>query len=333
MNVGGPGPAAAAPASPPEAVLRLVRERAAARAARDFATADDLRGRIEAAGWLVEDVSASVRPEGYVLTPARRVAAFPVADRLDDLRRPPGPAPARRATVGLLVDGWPDDLRRCVGALLEHLPPGVVVSALDLGDVDGAGMLLHELAAADPGRVEPWHVAAGDGRPGWGVSRTALLRLDPAPVHVVMDLSVMLDGDALTPLLDVLDADPSVVAAGWQGVLVDTADEWRSVRPAGPGEVDALLGYLFAVRTAAAMTAPPHPKAAFYRNADLEWSLALREQGGRLVVPAGELPCHAERHRGFHDSDPDVRDRESRRTYQRMLRRFRGRTGLLAPRP
>ncbi|MFI5099090.1 MAG: hypothetical protein ACHQE5_01015 [Actinomycetes bacterium] len=330
MTGGGTGPAAAAPATPPEVVLRLVRERAAARSARDFATADDLRGRIEAAGWRVEDVSGGIRPEGYVLTPA---ATFPAADRIDDLRRPPGPAPARRATVGLLVDGWPEDVRRCSGALLEHHPPGGVVSAHDRGDVDGAGMVLHELAAAHPGRVEAWHVAGRGVRPGWGLSRTALLRLDPAPAHVVMDLSVVLDGDAVTPLLDMLDADPSVVAAGWQGVLVDTDDEWRSVRPAGPGEVDALLGYLFAVRTPAAMTAPPHPKAGFYRNADLEWSLALREQGGRLVVPAVDLPCHAERHRGFHDSDPDVRDRESRRTYQRMLRRFRGRTGLLAPRP
>jgi GT2 family glycosyltransferase len=97
--------------------------------------------------------------------------------------------------------------------------------------------------------------------------------------------------------------------------------------------VDTLLGYLFAARRDALLAVGgPHRKARFYRNADLELSLMLREQGGRLVVPRAELPCHQERHRGYHDSEPAYRDRESRANYDRILRRFRGRTGLLAPR-
>ncbi len=322
------GPAGAAQA-PPASVADLARERAAARARRDFVAADALRTRIEAAGWRVADTPAGT--DGFVLTPA---PPFEVLAGLDDLRPTAAQgAGERRATVGLLVEGWPDDVRRCLGALLRHLPPDVSVSALDLGDVDGAGLVLHELTLAHPGRVAAWHVATGPLQTGWGPARTALLRLDPAPVHVVMDVSTVLDGDAVTPLLAALLGDPSAVAAGWQGVLVDTDDAWRSVHPAAPGEVDALLGYLFAVRTAVALAAPPHPRAAFYRNADLEWSLALRAHGGRLVVPDVVLPCHSERHRGYHDTDPAVRDRESRRTYERMLRRFRGRPGLLAPRP
>ncbi len=39
----------------PTEVLALVEERAAARAARDFARADALRAEIEAAGWEIED--------------------------------------------------------------------------------------------------------------------------------------------------------------------------------------------------------------------------------------------------------------------------------------
>jgi hypothetical protein len=54
--------------------------------------------------------------------------------------------------------------------------------------------------------------------------------------------------------------------------------------------------------------------------------------GGRLVVPVGDLPCRQDRHRGYHDSAPAYRDKESARTYQRFLQRFRGRTDLLAPR-
>jgi hypothetical protein len=64
----------------------------------------------------------------------------------------------------------------------------------------------------------------------------------------------------------------------------------------------------------------------------MEWCLALREAGGRIVVPEGELPIRQERHRGYYDSDPEYRDAESQRNYRRMLDRFKGRTEILAPR-
>ena len=102
---------------------------------------------------------------------------------------------------------------------------------------------------------------------------------------------------------------------------------WTEFVDAGPGEVEALLGYLFAVRRSAAAQVPLPAKARFYRNADMEWSYLLREAGvGRLV--ALELPVRQDRHRGYHDSDPDFRDRESRRTYDRFLQRFRDREDL-----
>ncbi len=37
------------------------------------------------------------------------------------------------------------------------------------------------------------------------------------------------------------------------------------------------------------------------------------------------------RHRGYADTDPAHRDRQSRRTYERFLRRFRGRDDLRLP--
>ena len=58
----------------------------------------------------------------------------------------------RLATVSVLVEGWPDDVRTCLEALVAHLPTGVVVVALDLGNVDGAGDVLHELATGPPRR-------------------------------------------------------------------------------------------------------------------------------------------------------------------------------------
>ena len=127
--------------------------------------------------------------------------------------------------------------------------------------------------------------------------------------------------------------DPTVAGAGWRGVNADLEDQWRSFQDAGPGDVDAVLGYLFAVRRSAALAVGgPHPKARFYRNADIELSLMLRAAGGRLVVPPAELPVRQDRHRGYHDSDPAYRDAESAKTYNRLLQRFRGRKEILAPR-
>ena len=303
------GPEQGAPAE----VTALVEQRAQARAAKDFAESDRLRDAIADAGWTVRDGA-----DGSVLAPRPPYDVLPSVADLPDRRARPD---ARRCTVGLLVEGWPDDVRTCVDALLAHAPDDVVVVLLENGTTD-AGAVVHELATASPGRVEEVHVERAA---GWGQARQALLDADVASVHVLMDPSTVLEGDALTPVLAAFD-EPDVVGAGWRGTRVQ--DGWRAFEDAGPGEVEALLGYLFAVRRAAALQVPLPAKARYYRNADLEWSFLLREAGGRLVVPTGELPVRQDRHRGYHDSDPAVRDRESKKTYDRFLQRFRGREDL-----
>jgi len=297
----------------------LARRRAAARQAKDYATADDLRARIRTLGWLVQDsgdsfvlvpdASGEVAKRGTAASGGFRQLRDPGALPVAELPGPPG----RVATVALLVEGWPDDLRTCLAALLEHAPAGVMVSGLDVGNADGAGEVLHELATAYPGRIEEWHV---HGATGWGAARNGLLRADPAPVHVLMETSTILTGDAISPLLAAL-AEPGVVAAGWRGA--DPDSDLRGFHDAGPGPVTALLGYLLAVRADAAAKVGGLPAGArFYRNADLEFSLRLGREGS-LVVPPGPLPVRQARHRGYHDTDPAYREAESRRNYRRVL--------------
>jgi hypothetical protein len=134
-------------------------------------------------------------------------------------------------------------------------------------------------------------------------------------------------------LLSSLD-DESVVGAGWRGVDVD--DGWLEFHEAGSGDVDAVLGYFFAMRRDAALAVAddvdsPFTTARYYRNADLDVSFRLREHGGRLVAMP-DLPVEQSRHHGYHDSDPAMRDRESKRNYDRFLARFRGRDDLRTPR-
>ncbi len=301
--------------TPPPEVIALAERRASAREARDFAAADLLRAEIAEAGWAVAD-----RPGGFDLNLKPPYDVLPSVLDLPDRSDEPD---NRRASVAVIVDGWPDDLLVFATALLQHVPDDVALLALDIDNRDGAGDVLHALAHEHPGRIVEFHVERST---GWGPAVAALARADTAAVHVMADLSTIFDGDALTPLLDAL-ADPSVVGAGWRGVRV--SDDWLSFSDSPPGDVEALLGYLFAVRRAALLAVPPHPKASFYRNADMELSFALRLAGlGRLVVPADSLPAHQGRHRGYHDSDQAFRDKESKRNYDRFLQRFRGQDEL-----
>lgn len=296
-----------------------------ARARRDFATADDLRDRIRAAGWLIVDTPSGPTLHSAPTWPTyAELAEVLAGGRADRHHR------AAELIVNLIVDGWPADITECVTALLVHAPPDAHIHLLDLGDVDGAGAAAADCAARSPQRVHVTHVATTLGQAGWSAAIMTMITCDPAPRQVVMDPSTILTGDALTPLLDALD-DPGVVAAGWRGVMIDRSDNWRSVFDAPPGEVDALLGYLLVVDRQAALRSPVHPRAHCYRNADLEWSLALRAAGGRLIAIGDDLPVRQGRHRGYHDSDPAYRDAESRRTYERLLRRFRGRDDILTP--
>ncbi|HEX4813423.1 MAG TPA: hypothetical protein VFV66_11795 [Nonomuraea sp.] len=234
-------------------------------------------------------------------------------NRLDDL----GVSDERRrvevmdvtVTVALLVDGWPADVRACVQSVMDHT--GAKVLALDLGDLDGVGGVLDQLAGQYHDRIAVWHVTERPhwrgGTATWGESRAKLLRLDESDVHVLMETSLVLRGDALTPL--VAAVVEGAVAAGWRGA----EPAGGGVHEAGPGTVRALTGDLMAVRRSAALGALPE-RAGYGRNADLELSLGLR---GELIVPPGPLPVER---LGSHDVPADYLERESRRNYDGVLR-------------
>jgi hypothetical protein len=73
-----------------------------------------------------------------------------------------------------------------------------------------------------------------------------------------------------------------------------------------------------------------NPSAKYYRNADMELALALRANGERLLQIT--LPLTQGRHHGYHDTDPEYREKNSRKNYQRILDRFRGKNEILSPR-
>ena len=294
--------------SAPESVHELARARQEARAARDFALSDTLRADIAAQGYEVVDVAG-----GYELRPKKR---FPTYESTRDIKAIN--SGKYEITVAMIIDGFHQDAIETIKSVKEH--SDCAIALLVLGD---AGALADQLDARTSLVVLTENF-------GWGESANALLRNVTSEYIVIMDPSTRFTGDAITPVLAELKKR-EYVAVGWRGGLINLEDEWRSVDDKGIGEVDVLFSYFIAMHREDALAARGfNNRALFYRNADIEFSLALRHANGRLLQM--ELPLVQERHHGYHDSDPEYRDLQSKKNYDRILERFRGKTAILSPR-
>jgi len=291
----------------PDDVIAFAQERLIARENKDFALADTLRNTIANAGYEVVDVAS-----GYELIekPAFITLAYARDIRPIDLEK--------ETTVAIIVEGFTDDALESVRSIKANSECGIVI--LSIGD---PGALVTEMDT----RTYLFAVAHGA---GWGDCANALLTKIKSKYLILMDPSTSFTGDAISPVIAQLDAG-DYVGVGWRGGLVNTEDEWRSVDDKGDGEVDVLFSYFLALnREAILETGGFNPRAIYYRNADIEFSLKLRQTGGRLLQM--ELPLQQGRHHGYHDVDPDYREAQSKKNYDRILERFRGKSAILSPR-
>ena len=298
-------------AEPPQAVRDLVAERQAARERRDYARADALREELRTAGWLVSDTPAGPElveaPPYQVVDPAALAARWQEPDR-------------REVSVVVHVAGWPQDVARAVAALAAHCG-GVDYEVLlvDDGVEEAAGRALEDLASADE-RVRVLHL---DPALGFGGSMNLGMSQALGRVLVWLDPHVEATGDLLAPLLEALTRPGAGLAGGW-GVVTTSLLEFEADR--GP-EVDAVEGYLLAVPRALAARVGVDARHRYYRNADLDYSFAVRALGYRAYRV--DVPARRHRHRGFYETDPAERDRSSKKNYDLFLARWKQRTDLL----
>jgi hypothetical protein len=295
-------------AEPPPDILRLAEERTAARAAKDFATADRLRQQIADAGWVVTDT-----PGGSTVEPAIEEAPTgPVraADVASVLELPP------TADVSLhwVCEGWPDDIRRAIESFRTNAGQRSVQFVV--ADVTGqpAGLW------GDDVEVVPLEAGTG-----WAAARNAGLRRSTGAVLLALDGSVEASGDALGPLIEAL-RDQTVGVCGPFGIVTTDLREFDEAP--GPGECDAIEGYLMAFRRETLLEAGPFDeKFRWYRTADIEWSFRVKDHGRRcVVVPA---PAVKHEHRMWFETPPEQRARWSKRNYYRFLDRWRDRWDLV----
>jgi len=291
----------------PEAVTQLAQARMDARAAKDFALADKYRDELLRAGYEIVDVVG-----GYELREKKPyiTLAFARDIRPIDLES--------EITVGIIVDGFTDDALETVKTVKANSDCAVAI--ISIGD---AGALFEQMDK----RTYLISVAPGA---SWADCANVFLEKLSSKYVILMDPSTRFTGDAIAPVVAELEKG-DYVAVGWRGGLVNLEDEWRSVDDKGVGEVDVLFSYFMAFnREAMNQVGGFNPRAIYYRNADIEFSLKIRQAGGKLLQM--DLPLIQDRHHGYHDTDPEYRDAQSKKTFDRILDKYRGKSAILSPR-
>ena len=247
-------------------------------------------------------------------------APFKKYARIGDLRKITGIE--YQASIAMYINGFAEDAAKSIQAIKAHVGPDIAITAILPGEFD-----FEVLKSEIDERTYLIQIADGV---GWGEAINALLKFAPSPYVIVMDPSTIFLGDAVTPVLEILK-NGEYSAVGWRGGLINTEDEWRSVEDKGDGEVDVLFSYFMALNKENALQANAfNIRAVYYRNADIEFSLKLRQAQGRLLQLA--LPLEQARHHGYYDTDEAFRDEQSKKNYDRILDRFRGKNEILVPR-
>jgi hypothetical protein len=292
----------------PADVQRLLGERAAARAERDWDRADALRDRIAALGWEVQDA------EGGSTARPILVRAPEAGDPID------GPA-----TVGVSIqvaaEDNPEDMARFFGGLAANPPLAtwelVIVANAPVEPV--AETLASVTLPSEPIVLDSME------RLGWADARTLGLRHSRGEITILLDTSLEPTGDFVAPLVAAFD-DPSVGISGGWGV---TSGDAREFHEAPPGPVDAIEAYCLAIRREALRSVGGFDRRyRYYRNADLDLSFAVRDAGW-TAVRTDPLPLRRHEHRGWAALSDDERDRLSRRNFYRFLDKWGSRPDLL----
>jgi hypothetical protein len=293
----------------PDDIVVLAQERASARAAGDWSTADDLKGRIEASDWRIVDDGVA-----FDLSPARLPdliedgqtfygAAESIPSRLDEAASCP-------ATVIVAVGPDSPLVDEVLSALQMHaVPETQVVVVADRGTVIAPGE--YEVIRS----VDPF---------GPGEALQAGLRRAVGEVIVVLDPDRILEGDVIGPLRACL-VEETVAIAGVEGL---TSTDLRRYGPAQPGNVTALRSGCYAVRRSDVIAHVPLDTGLNLPGSLATWwSLELRDSGPDLPprrAVAVELPLRV----AGSGAPPEAHARLATRVAYLIATLVRGRDGL-----
>jgi hypothetical protein len=250
----------------PHEIRQLADDRSRARRAHDWATADRLKGELEAAGWKVIDAASLYSLERLpdAVVEVDGVARYGTSEAVPSVLDEPAAGPA---SVVIVADAVAGLLERAVAAVRASSPEAQVIVVAN----DPAPAIAAEVDALDG--VEVVRLAQ---RLGAAAARNAGIRRATGRAVVLLDPFVEPQGDLATDLARALD-DPQVGVAGLRGLVTD---DLVRVDPAGPdgGEPAAVDLLAVAFRRMDFVERGPldeHFTATAYLDA--WWSLMLRD--------------------------------------------------------
>jgi len=297
----------------------IAHERSELRRRKAYTQADSIRERIRGMGYEVRDAKGKT---ALVPVPvwAKAEASISSSGDVDSHLSEPDSV---GFTIGVVARRGCEELERCLTSLLQWAG-GVTAElvVIDNGLEEACAGRLDGLAAKDA-RVRVFHA---DHFLGSAAGLNVVLKQARGRYVVTLDTSVEVEGDIFTPLRELLE-DSRVGIAGRWGV---TSEDLRSFEEAeDSGDVDAVEGYLTAFRRDLVNeTGLLDEKYRFYRHLDLDFSLAARTLGYRLVINTG-LPVVRHEHLEWAATPEEERDRLSKRNFYRFLRKWGERSDLL----
>ena len=305
----------------PHEIRLLADERARARRAREWATADRIKAELAAAGWKVIDAGTMYSLERLPPTVVEvdgelaYGASEAVPSRL-------GEAAAAPVTVVLVADDVAGLLPGAVAALRTGSPEGQVVVVANAPSEAVAA----ELAGLS-GEVEVLRLAP---RLGAAAARNAGVRRAAGRVVVLLDPRVEVGGEVVARLAAAL-GDAEVGVAGIRGLATDDLVRFEAA-PAGAARVVAVDGLAMAFRRADYVARGPLDEH-FTLEAFLDawWSLILRdvpEDAGDAAGPRDALVVDA-RYALRGAARPEADERLVKKHRYRFLRSFAARRDLL----
>jgi GT2 family glycosyltransferase len=232
--------------------------------------------------------------------------------------------PALEFTVSIVARQGCAELERCVSSVktwLKDIPAEIIV--VDNGFDEECHVFVDEVASGDE-RLRLFHA---DHFLGSAAARNVSLRQARGRYVVFIDTSVELRGDVFTKLRQMLE-NPTVGIAGRWGAVTDDMRTFTEAKSSG--DVHAVEGYLMAFRRSVLREAGLlDEKYRFYRHLDLDFSFAVRNRGYRAVIDTS-LPAKRHEHVDWEATQPEERDRLSKRNFYRFLRKWEKHPELLS---
>jgi glycosyltransferase involved in cell wall biosynthesis len=250
----------------PHEIRVLADERARARRARDWATADRIKAELDAAGWRVIDAATlySLEPKPAALIVVDGEARYGASDVVPSRLEEPETG---AVSVVVVSDDRAGLIPRSISALRAASPNAQIIVVADWPSVDVEAEIT-ALEGVEVVRLARWLGAAG--------ARNAGLRRAAGGVVVLLDPGVVVQADAIGRLASALD-DATVGVAGLRGLATGDLVHFEAA-DAGSGEVVALDLTGMAFRRADYSARGPldeHFTHAAYLDA--WWSLVLRD--------------------------------------------------------